>query len=167
MKILLMSAVALFTAGAFGTAFAQSTTNAGNATAFCQGALPNYEAGLRKRPLAIANESDANMFVSCSVPFGDTLGTTPFQLVVLVTNQTNTARSMSCTMVDGIAGPFPGSPPLYFPKTFVVPPMNYALVSWDKDDDNGGVQFRLVNLSCALPPGFEINTVQAINEPMD
>jgi hypothetical protein len=136
----------------------------GNAVDFCQPSLSNLENGVRKRPLAIANEGTITTFVSCSVQQSQT-GEQIDQVLVLFTNRSNTPKSVSCTLVDGVALPFPGQPPKYFAKTFVVAPANFIIGEWDKTDDNGGVPFGLANLSCALPPETELNTVSVPTSP--
>jgi len=37
-----------------------------NAVGRCQGALPNYEGAIRKRPLAVQNEGTGSAFVTCA-----------------------------------------------------------------------------------------------------
>lgn len=134
-----------------------------NAVDVCQGALPTYDASLRKRPLAISNEGTEPAYISCSLraPLGnlDGGGTDVVQIIVLLTNRAATAQSVTCTVVDGVALPFPSFPPLYVPKTVEIPAGRFGVINWFDFDTTVG-RFRLPNLSCALPPETEINILQ-------
>src|SRR5690554_342572 len=59
-------AVALLAAGALAPQPAAALRVVAQATAICQGALPAFETQIRKRPLALQNEGEANAFVTCS-----------------------------------------------------------------------------------------------------
>ncbi len=134
-----------------------------NAVDVCQGALPGYEAALRKRPLAIVNEGDEAAFVSCSIraPLGNMEGggTDVTQIIVLLTNRGSEAQSVTCTLVDGVAAPFPSFPAIYLPKTVEIPANMFGVMNWFDFETEVG-RYRLPNLSCALPPDTEINIVQ-------
>jgi hypothetical protein len=134
-----------------------------NAVDVCQGSLPTYDTSLRKRPLAISNEGDQTAFISCSirVPLGSLEGggTNVTTVVVLLTNRGSEAQSVPCTLVDGVAGPFPTFPAVYLPKTAQIQPGGFAPIYWF-DFETEAERFRLPNLSCALPPETEINIVQ-------
>ena len=140
-----------------------------NAVDVCQGALPSYDTALRKRPLAIANESDETAFISCSLraPLGSLEGPAPevTTVVILLTNRGSEAQSVSCTLVDGVAAPFPTFPPVYLPKTAEIQPDAFAAVYWFDFETEAG-RFRLPNLSCALPTDTEINILQ-VNTAID
>lgn len=134
-----------------------------NAIDVCQGSLPQFDASLRKRPLAISNEGAQSSFISCSIraPLGQIEGggTDVSQIIVLLTNRAATAQSVSCTLVDGVSAPFPSFPAIYLPKTVEIQPGAFAVVNWFDFETEAG-RYRLPNLSCALPPGTEINLVQ-------
>ena len=129
----------------------------------CQGALPAFESSLRKRPLGIINEGETPVFVNCSMraPLGQIEGggIRVNQILLLLTNRAAAAQSVSCTLVDGVAAPFTGFPAIYLPKTVDIQPNNFAVLNWFDFETTVG-RFRIPNLSCALPPGAEINIVQ-------
>ncbi len=132
-----------------------------NATGLCQGALPNFEGNLRKRPSGIINVSSTNAFVSCSTTqnfFPPETGTQAEALGVVLTNTTAAPVNISCTMVAGLN--YVGfMSPMQFPKTFTVPANDSLEGSWSTDD-NGGEPFPAsLNLSCNLPAGTEIGSV--------
>lgn len=129
-----------------------------NAVDVCQGSLPSFEGALRKRPLAIANEGSSSSFVSCSIRaplFEQVTG-----ILVLFTNRIATTRTVTCTLVDGVAEPFPGYPPVYQPKPIALAAGAFGILAWDSAVDNGDEPYSLPNLNCSLPPGVEINVVQ-------
>ncbi|HST44253.1 MAG TPA: hypothetical protein VLK29_03410 [Luteimonas sp.] len=134
-----------------------------NAIDVCQAALPSSEADLRKRPLGIINEGTATHFVSCSLraPLGqlDGGGVDVSQIILLLTNRASAAQPVACTLVDGVAAPFPSFPAIYLPKTVDIQPNGFAVINWFDFETTAG-RYRLPNLSCALPPGAEINIVQ-------
>lgn len=139
-----------------------SSNVGGNAVNFCQSSLSNLENGVRKRPLAIANEGDATKFVSCSMNI-DAFGLPTTQAMLLVTNRSATTRAVSCTLVSGIALPYPESVPVYVSKTASIQPGAYTVMQWLYDVDNAGEPFQLVNFNCAVPPGVELNTISLFN----
>lgn len=134
-----------------------------NAVDVCQGSTPSFDGELRKRPLAIHNEGTQPSFISCSIraPLGQIEGggTYVSQIIVLLTNRADAAQSVSCTLVDGVAAPFPSFPALYLPKTVDIPAGMYGVINWFDFETEAG-RYRLPNLSCALPPDTEINIVQ-------
>lgn len=160
--------IATATAAALLTAAPAARANDwSNAIDVCQGALPAFESSLRKRPLAIANEGSTPAYVSCSLraPLGnlDGGGEDVTQIILLLTNRGSGAQSVSCTLVDGVAAPFPSFPAVYLPKTLEVQPNAFGVINWFAFETTAG-RFRLPNLSCALPPGAEINILQVNTE---
>lgn len=135
-----------------------------NAVNVCQGALPNFEGSLRKRPLGVNNEGASTAFVSCSTHVDD--GEEIISVNVLFHNRNEGTAQVSCTMVSGLAQPFPQGTPVYLPKTFEIAAGQPYVASWQKDTDNGGTPFYTANLSCALPPGIEINTLTIGTTPV-
>lgn len=134
-----------------------------NAVDVCQGALPNFEGALRKRPLAIANEGASPSFVSCSLRTPLSAQENVTGLIVLFTNRAAAAQAFSCTLVEGVAAPF-GSP-VFQPKATVLPAGAFGALGWDQHGDNGGDVYEIPNLNCALPPGVEINVLQVNTAP--
>jgi hypothetical protein len=157
---------ALATATLTGAMLATSSaygSHASNAVDVCQGSLPSFEGALRKRPLAIANEGTSSSFVSCSlqVPIGpeDMVG-----VLTLFSNRSASNQIVSCTLVDGIALPYPNNAPAYQPKAVLIEDGEYGILQWTAGGDNGGDPYDLPNLNCSLPAGVEINFVQLNTE---
>lgn len=71
-----------------------------NAPSICQGALPNFDGVLRKRPLAVQNEGVGDAFVSCAW----STETFPVRLHVQAGAIGGQAASLSCTLVSGTQG---------------------------------------------------------------
>lgn len=134
-----------------------------NASGLCQGALPNFEGSLRKRPAGVINVSTtANAFVSCSTTqnfFSQFENQQASILGVLLTNPTAAPVTVSCTMVTGFN--FMGqSSPVQYPRTFQIAPMSSVEGQWTDVEDNEGEPFPAsLNLSCNLPAGTEIGSV--------
>lgn len=159
--------IVLISAALTATIFAAAPARASDwssAVDVCQGSLPSFEGALRKRPLAIANEGTSSAFISCSIraPLGeeDVNG-----IIVLFTNRSASTQLFSCTLVDGVALPFPNYPPVYQPKPLLIEAGEMGLLLWAWDVDNGGEPYDIPNLNCGLPPGVEINVVQMSTVP--
>ena len=131
-------------------------------TASCQGAVPAHEGKLRKRPLAIANESAETAFVSCGLTMSQ--GESPngsYYVYVVLTNRGAVSATVNCTLVEGYAG-F-GS--RYHPKSVTLEPGETDdTFAWSWADNNF-MALAYPAISCALPPGVEINgVVRQFNE---
>jgi hypothetical protein len=147
---------------------ASATRVVAQATAICQGALPAFETGLRKRPLAMQNEGGTNAFVTCSFnnPGNNTGGSRISGLTIYLQN-VSAARTVSCTAVNAVAGAS-AADALYVTRSVDVPrdgDASTALQFLPGDFPGGG--FLLpgdsVNLSCNLPPGVGITTTVLVN----
>jgi hypothetical protein len=125
----------------------------------CQGALPSYETGLRKTPIAIKNVGTAKMFVSCGFQDINNFGANYNSIQPFFINNTGADVTVACTLVNGIFNPSYFAIG-YFPKSVVVPPGNIGNLNWEKTTDNGGDAFVAPALSCALPPGVELNVIR-------
>lgn len=133
-----------------------------NAAGVCQGALPNFETNLRKRPAGIINQSTSNAFISCSTTqnFFTPEGASSAQaLGITLTNPTTAPVTVNCTMVTGMN--YVGFvSPMQYPKSFTVPAGESLEGQWTTDDDNEGAPFPAsLNVSCNLPAGTEIGSV--------
>lgn len=128
------------------TVFRNYSQNGGSA---CTGALPTYEGALRKRPKAIANEGTTTAFITCSA-LHDGGGPTPVAVNAWFTNRGTAAATVNCSMVDG--NDLSGS--TTFPLSKVFAPGLFDGILWLPPV--GGFR-RSVSLSCALPPGVELN----------
>jgi hypothetical protein len=125
----------------------------------CQGALPNYETGLRKTPLAVKNIGTTSLYVTCG--FTDISNPTAYGHVYVMAsfvNNGSAAQTVNCTLVNGIinANYFPVT---YIPKSVVVPAGEINVIEWDATADNGG-EFMLPSLSCTVPGGVEVNFLE-------
>jgi len=145
-----------------GQAFAalEDSEIAANAAARCQGALPNYEGNLRKRPLGVINEGTAPAFATCAFeidnlqkePVGVDSGVDYFG--VFLSNFGTTAATVTCT---GVAG-FETGTVQYASKGVLVPAnLSGQGAIFFTAADFGGSIFPLTAVSCQLPPGTGIN----------
>jgi hypothetical protein len=122
-----------------------------NATGACQAALPNYEGGFRKRPLAIANEGTAGAFITCgNTNFG---GNSVNAVEVMFTNRTDADGDINCTMVDGAIDASLGFAD-YYPATITLAAGDSFEQVWSDGYTNVGQA-----VSCNVPAGWEINRV--------
>jgi len=120
-----------------------------NGGSACTGSTPAHEGSLRKRPKAIANEGTTTAYITCSA-LSDQTGPKPTAVLAWFTNRSAVAVTVSCTMVDG--DEFNGS--TAFPASKVFAPGLFDGMLWTPP----GPTFRAaVSLSCALPPGVELN----------
>lgn len=136
---------------------AHAGTSAANGTAFCQSALPVFDTQIRKRPLGVNNEGNANAFVSCSIPVGYNPGNIT-NGVIYMTNRNDETVAVTCTLVDGVVADA-GLPdiPAYYPQAIALLPGEFTPLIWDPAD-HGLESFTVYqNYSCILPPGVEIN----------
>lgn len=131
-----------------------------NASGACKSALPAFDGNIRSRPTAVRNEGTANAFVSCSLPatHEDSLDLA----AVFIANSNATAIDVTCTMVNGRNA-------MFFAPEFQTVTQNYAagsggFIVFDVSgaDPVGG---DLLNFSCNLPPGTEINMVTKVLPP--
>lgn len=130
-----------------------------NATGACQGALPNFEGHLRKRPTGIVNQGTSNAFVSCSTT-QNWNNPAPAEIFgVVLTNTTGAPLTVDCTLSAGVN--YIGfMAPTLFPKSFEVPAGETEEFQWNAEDDNGGMAFPAsLNVSCNLPAGAELGSV--------
>lgn len=134
-------------------------TEAANATAFCQGALPVSDTQIRKRPLALRNEGTATAFASCSVPVN--FAGPNFLLDVIVVNRNATSATVRCTLVDGVVAEIGDTDPGYYPLSVDVGPGGSGVLEWWPPDFGLETFTDIANFSCALPPGVEIALISA------
>ncbi|MGH8032100.1 MAG: hypothetical protein ACREO8_06975 [Luteimonas sp.] len=128
------------------------STFATNAVGNCQGALPVYEALIRKRPLAIVNEGTQNAFVICAFTSEQlSLGITAYG--TRLTNTSAIPQTVTCTGVTGEEGSAQ-----YFVKAVGLPPGESRRIEFSFLLDNLGILFdSRLSLSCRLPPGVGLN----------
>jgi hypothetical protein len=129
-----------------------------NAAANCQGALPNFEGSIRKRPLGVQNEGTAASFVTCSFVNqydSDAQGEIDYFDAYFI-NMGSAAATVTCT---GVAGFETGVDNAYISKSITVAPNAtvHTLMHFDATDNGGESYYPLVSLSCRIPPGVGIN----------
>ena len=124
------------------------------ATGMCKASMPAFAAGTRYRPLAVANESGGDIFVTCNWQGDDRSGTVrgAKRLAVTVSNHGTTARTVTCTLVNGHqtgALVFAN----YIPKSATIAAGGYAEIEWLPGEvaNAGPSGIDRPSLSCALP----------------
>lgn len=126
-----------------------------NAVGRCQGALPNYEGAIRKRPLALQNEGSTSVFVTCAFLSDQTnLAVNDFGLYARTT--TGIATTLNCTAVVG----YDTGTVEYSAKSTELPASGeQESIFWDNADfPESGISPSLpVTISCALPAGAGLN----------
>jgi hypothetical protein len=121
----------------------------------CQPALPAYEGQIRKRPLAMVNESTTPAFVTCAITTNEvSLNIQSFS--TRVTNQGATPATVTCTAVVGDETDAGGAQ--YVPRTIELAAGARGVLNWT-GADTGGVLLNAdsIALSCQLPPGVALN----------
>lgn len=114
-------------------------------TAVCDAPLPQYDASLRKRPRAIANEGTSSIYITCSAatdPVADEVD------VGLTFVSNGPAATVQCTAVSGTT-----NTAVYTVKSTDVIANGRDWISWPALT---GTTFAL---SCNLPPGIEMQEV--------
>lgn len=153
--------LALAVAAYSAPAVAQETihANASQPAARCQGALPNFETGLRKRPLAVQNVGSAAMFVTCGFEFdaGAAVGNTPLLVDTYFTNTTDADATVTCTAVAGWEGGDTESINLEITIPAGGGGDDGNIWVSDTDFETGAMASGLVAFSCRLPGGVGIN----------
>lgn len=122
------------------------------AAGVCQPSLPEYEAGLRSRPLGLANEGTTTAFVTCTFRGDDTAGGRgAWQVLVNVANDGTTSQTVKCTLVDGAASGATSNA-TYTPKSAGLFIGGAAFIAWVPTDIAGSpAKINRPALSCALP----------------
>lgn len=137
--------------------------NASGPTARCQGALPVFDTNIRKRPLAVQNESSTNAFVTCSFEFdaANAEGNSAALVDTFFVNRTGTPVDVTCTAVSG----FDTGTNEYVAVTATVPVPtpsdpnadDQGNIFWTDADFTNGLGDGLISISCNLPAGIGIN----------
>ncbi|MGY0613230.1 MULTISPECIES: hypothetical protein [unclassified Luteimonas] len=163
--ILLATSIVALLALASGDTDAATTSRmtTASAPALCQPALPAYDGRIRKRPLAVQNESSTNAFVSCAlIGDGNSLGGTQ-QIFVYLINLNDAPASITCTLVNSHAGDVF----LSVTKTREVPandPGGATGLHWLPVDNGGNPFSRWTSLSCNLPAGTGIGHLGSVQQ---
>lgn len=161
MKIAITAAgLALALAGFSAPAVSQVVhINASQPAARCQGALPNFETSLRKRPLAVQNVGDAATYVTCGFEFdaGEAIGNAPLLVDTYFTNTGDAAATVTCTAVAGYEGGDTESVNLSVEIPAGGGGEDGNLFVFDTDFESGAMGTGLVAFSCRMPAGVGIN----------
>lgn len=123
-----------------------------SATSVCEAPLPVFNVHLRKRPVAVQNESDRPVFVSCTLPT-DSAGQSTTGSVRVSFASFGEAATISCTMVSGTTDP----QVFYVPQERALAADGRVVMDWNnvnKWSTSGTYSF-----SCNLPPGVAMETI--------
>ena len=123
-----------------------------SATSVCEAPLPTFNVHLRKRPVAVQNESDRPVFVSCTLPT-DGNGNANTGSVEVSFASFDSAATISCTMVSGTSG----NQVFYVPQDVAIEANGRVSMLWtniNKWSYPGTYAF-----SCNLPPGVAMETI--------
>lgn len=132
-------------------AAAQAVTTRQNAAGMCQGALPQFAGTLRARPTGIANEGDADAFVTCSL-VGENAQRYQFLNPVFF-NRGTASATVSCTIVSGSIQ----ASPWYYTRTVGMAAGTGGTIELVP---NGADPANMFNMNCRLPPRTELNYVR-------
>lgn len=125
----------------------------------CKAATPAYAAGVRYRPLGVANESTETVYVTCNWQGDDnaTAARGATRVYVAISNYASATSSITCTLVEGHqdgALSFAS----YTPKTISIAAGAGAILQWLPSELAGGpARIDLPSLSCVLPAGATLN----------
>ncbi|WP_132999706.1 hypothetical protein [Luteimonas arsenica] len=133
--------------------------NSAQPAARCQGALPNFEVGLRKRPLAVQNVGTTAMFVTCGFDFDayEAIDNTALLVDTYFTNTGTEPATVTCTAVAGFEGGVTENVNLAIEIPAGAGGEDGNLYVFDTDFESGSMATGLVAFSCRLPAGVGIN----------
>lgn len=119
----------------------------------CQGALPNFEGAIRKRPLAVQNEGGTNAFITCAFATeGGQAIDGSRSLSTWYFNANEAATDVTCTAVTG----YQTGSNEFVSETVTIDPGEQGQIFWSDADFVDGLG-DLVAISCNLAPGIGIN----------
>lgn len=170
-EVAVMSVVVLVCLATVGKGRAQSFSGySTNPVGQCDAALPAYDDMLRKRPTAIANTGDTMAFVSCSMPErfdqDNPSGIGPALVYIFFDDPSRTSNAtVSCTLVAGVLGA-DAAPVQYYTQsnTFNAGSSTYRTIEFHAEAFGLERFAGAANLSCALPPGVEMNDFYIYDE---
>lgn len=134
------------------TAQAATETNelSSNGVSHCQGALPNFEGALRKRPLAVDNVSTGDAFVTCAYELRG-IGALGHRVDTWFGNNSTVSKTINCTGVQGFNGASQA-----VTRSVTIPAGLQGVVSFGDADFATGID-GLFAISCKLPAGTGVN----------
>lgn len=125
----------------------------------CKPATAEFAAGVRHRPLGLANESTGPIFVTCNWQGDDSQGTVrgAKRVMVVVSNDGASAADVACTLVSGFQQGA-NVQASYTPKTTNIAPGQAATIQWLPSElPNAPARIGIAAVSCALPGAATLN----------
>jgi hypothetical protein len=165
---LLVCSIGLVLAGSQASTAAEiSRQDFQGAVGMCKASTPAYAASVRNRPLGMANESTADIYVTCNWQGDDSQNGTrgARRVFVVVGNTSASAKTVACTLVNGFQSGTQTNA-TYTPKTATVAAGGGTTIAWVPGDIAGAPdQIKLPALSCKLPGGTTLqHTGKQYNE---
>ena len=120
----------------------------------CKSALPAFDSNIRSRPLAVQNEGDSVVFVTCAQQ--GNLDAKPTQLAINIVNNSEAVAVVNCTLVSGSLSP------IYYVVSVTSLPGYDALAVVRPTAPATTFTSSNASWSCALPPGTGISRVGQI-----
>ncbi|MGY0610834.1 hypothetical protein [Luteimonas sp. A501] len=118
----------------------------------CQAALPAFEGLIRKRPLAVVNESDAPAFVTCALA-NEEVSLNVMSFSTRVSNGSAGPVTVTCTAVVGDEL----ATASYIPKSITLASGAAGNLTWSGADAGGLLTSKSIALSCRLPSMAALN----------
>lgn len=135
--------------------------NASGPTARCQASVAMSELAIRKRPLAMQNNSTTDgAWITCAFPFDtyEAIENSGEMVDAYFWNYSSTEKTVTCSGVTGSEG----GDNEYVSVSVDIPANSGGIedgnLFWVADDfEGGGMETGLVMINCYLPPGTGIN----------
>ncbi|MEN1973038.1 hypothetical protein WCE34_12010 [Luteimonas sp. MJ204] len=128
------------------------TTTGSGPVGNCQAALPVFEGLIRKRPLAVVNESDAPAFVTCALA-NEEVSLNVQSFSTRISNSSTAPVTVTCTAVVGDEL----ATASYIPKSITLAGGTAGNLTWSGADAGGLLTSKSIALSCRLPPMAALN----------
>lgn len=139
-------------------ALAQPTGLIQNPGGVCTARESKYDAALLKTPARIANRGKVVAYITCSLPvlFPNEIG----EVSVFFRNPNRVKGTALCTMVNGTEGGDAPATTFYTQSyAFTAGGRDWVALVWQPSAYGLATFYGPVNLSCALPPGMELDNI--------
>lgn len=123
-----------------------------SATSVCEAPLPVYNVQLRKRPVAVQNESDSSVFVTCTLPTDDYGHSNTGTVEVTFASFDGAAANIGCTMVSGTRG----AQVFYVSQERSLAASGRVSMTWENINKWSSGMYAF---SCNLPSGVAMETI--------
>jgi len=123
-----------------------------SATSVCEAPLPVFNVHLRKRPVAVQNESDSPVFVTCTLPTDNAGHSNTGTVEVTFASFDGAVSTIGCTMVSGTRG----AQVFYVPGEVLLPASGRVALVWENVNKWTSGMYAF---SCNLPPGVAMETI--------